>query len=48
MTFPERVIYQEAIQIVTILRVEAPEYLRLSLMFESEMHASTFTFMLKF
>ena len=39
MTFPERVIYQKAIQMFKTLHGHAPDYLRTSFTFTSEIHA---------
>ena len=39
MTFPERVLYQKAIQIVKTLHGNAPDYLRTSFTFTSDIHA---------
>jgi len=39
MSFPERVIYMKAIQIVNTFRGDAPEYLISSFTFASDIHA---------
>jgi len=42
MSFPERVIYMKAIQMFKTIRKDAPEYLRLSFTFASDIHARLF------
>jgi len=39
MTFPERVIYQKALQLFKTIRGNAPEYLRKSFTFATDIHA---------
>ena len=39
MTFPERVLYQKAIQMFKTIRGNAPEYLRTSFTFATDIHA---------
>ena len=39
MTFPERVLYQEAIPMFKTIRGNAPEYLRTSFTFATDIHA---------
>jgi len=39
MTFPERVLYQKAIQLFKTIRGNSPEYLRKSFTFSTDIHA---------
>ena len=39
MTFPERVLYQKAIQMFKTIRGNAPEYLKTSFTFKTDIHA---------